>query len=157
MLLSNFNTGFENTTNAATRMDGTVTSYISLNQLSSYNSNGHYGATGTSCYCIVIGAGDTPVTKEDYDLADASIMANDKMKSMTQNATYSKVSGAAITCQWLNNSSDPITIKEIGLSFKTGGGAYNKSGNILVARKVLTTPLTVQPGETYAFTYNIKV
>lgn len=159
MLLFNFNAGFQNNAypSAAKKMNGSNNSQVPLNSLSNTNIDNHYGGTGTGAYCIVIGAGDTAVTKEDYDLADTSIMANDKMKSRNQTATYSKASGAVITCQWTNNSNEPITVKEMGLAFKLQSYAYDKASNILVARKVLTTPVTVQSGETYAFTYNIKV
>ena len=32
-----------------------------------------------------------------------------------------------------------------------------QQSNILIARKVLDSPVTIQPGETYVFTYNFKI
>ena len=157
MLLYNFNGGFYNSGNTAKRMDGTNASYYSLSQMSTYNPDGHYCGTGSSNYHVIIGGGNTEVTKDDYDMADTSIIASDKMKSVRQQASYSDAGGATATTQWSNMSSDPITVKEIGLAMKVGSGSYSKNANILVARKVLSTPVTVQPGETYAFSYNIKV
>lgn len=159
MLLNNFNCGFCNASGIATLMNGSTASYTNteLLKLSSLSENCHYCGGGNLAYHVMIGGGDTPVTKDDYDMADTSIIASDKMKSMKQIASYTLLSGASITTQWINNSSEPITIKELGLAYKYGNAAYEKNANILVSRKVLTTPLTVQPGETYAFTYNIKV
>lgn len=159
MLLNNFNCGFCNANGIAKLMNGSTASYtnIDLRTLSASNENCHYCGGSNSAYHVMIGGGDTPVTKDDYDMADTSIIASDKMKSMRQTASYTLLSGTSITTQWINNSSEPITIKELGLAFKFGTATYDKAVNILVSRKVLTTPLTVQPGETYAFTYNIKV
>ena len=158
MLLRNFQDGLGSTNdNMAKNMAGTNAGTIYLGNLAYSQANIHYGGTYSGGPHVVIGAGDIAPTKEDYDLADSSIMASDKMKSLTQTATWSRVDGTIVTVQWMNNSSSAITIKEMGLALKTSNSAYTKSANVLLARKVLDTPITVQPNEVYAFTYGIKV
>lgn len=117
----------------------------------------HYGGNGYAAYHVIIGAGNTPVTVDDYDLADSSIMASDKMQSQNQSANSNRNNGAVVSTQWYNSSAAPITVKEIGLAFKNNSNnQYSKSVNVLAARKVLDTPVTIQPGETYVFTYKVS-
>ena len=161
MLLSSF----QNSMRANMYMSNAVKSMSGVGNSSSvaivnrigYNDSACYGNTNSGCSCVVIGAGDTPVDFDDYDLADSSIMASDKMKSLSRSATWNKNSGAISTEIWVNASNEPITVKEIGLTYKFNNGAYNKSCHILLARKVLSTPVTIQPGETYAFSYGVKI
>lgn len=140
-------------------MDGTsdTNGAISLTYMGGTNNASHYCGNSSSTFHVMIGGGDTAPTKNDYDMADTSIIASDKMVSMTQVASATRESGTTVTTQWKNNSSSAIVIKELGLAFKRSSTAYSKAANILFARKVLDTPVTVQPGETYAFSYNIKI
>lgn len=166
MLLSNFNVGFCNNQYPYSSNSNGKNMAGSATQNSICGTISYFGSTSTAChYCgsssgtfyVMIGGGDTPPTKDDYDMADTSIVASDKMRSMYQTASYTTNSGATVTTQWKNFSSSPITIKELGLAYKRSSATYDKSVNILWARKVLETPVTVQPGETYAFSYNLKV
>lgn len=161
MLNENFQAGFNGATTTAKYMNGNATnSDLLLRQLYNVSSNSHYGGTGNGGYHVMIGAGDTAPIRSEYDLADASIMADNKMKSLMQTASWQKTTGAVATTQWQNNSNEPITVKEVALGFKNIGGsgsAYSKGANVMVARKVLTTPVTIQPGEIYAFSYGISI
>ena len=82
-------------------------------------------------------------------------MASDKMQSQLENTTISRSNGAVISTQWYNSSAAPITVKEIGLAYKYTNAAYSKAANYMVGRKVLDTPVTIQPGETYIFSYRV--
>lgn len=158
MLNENFQAGFCDTMSTAKYMNGnTINSNVLLRQLYNVSSNSHYGGTGNGGYHVMIGAGDTAPIRSEYDLADASIMADNKMKSLMQTASWQKTTGAVATTQWQNNSNEPITVKEVALGFKNLSSAYNKGANIMMARKVLTTPVTIQPGEIYAFSYSISI
>lgn len=158
MLLRNFQTGF-GSANAVygLAMDGATIGTIYLGNLAYPSQNIHYGGNYNGGAHVVIGAGDTPPTLGDYDMADSSIMASNKMASLTQSATWTKTDGTAVTVQWVNNSNAPITVKEVGLAMKIGNQAYNKAVNVLLARKVLDAPVTIQPNEVYAFTYGITI
>lgn len=158
MLLKNFQSCFAANGAPVKRMSGNSSNYtFGTTALSYSNGTCHYGGSGSNACHIVIGAGDTAPTWNDYDMADASIMASDKMKSLNQTAVFDAGSGGTVTVQWKNNSSSPITVKEVGLAFKNGSAAYSKDTNYIVARKVLPTPVTIQPDEVYAFTYRVSV
>ena len=144
--------------NIAKFMDGSnFASYFGLSQMTYINANSHYGGSASGAFHVIAGAGDAAVTEEDYDMADISILANDKLRPIQQTATYAQSNGAVVTTSYRNDSAAPITVKEIGLAYKNDGRAYSKASNILIARKVLDSPVTIQPGETYVFTYNFKI
>ena len=158
MLLNNFNIAFSYGNVMPKTMNNITSVYTtSLDKLSQSNSNCHYCATGSNACYVMIGAGTTTPTKDDYDMADTSIIGDNKMKSITQTGVYSDATGASITTQWRNESSEAITVKEVGLVYKTNSMAYDKTCNVLLSRKVLDNPITIQPRETYIFTYNIKI
>lgn len=118
----------------------------------------HYGGDGSGAYHVIIGAGTTPVTIDDFDLADSSIMAADKMVSQLQATTSSRAHGSVVSTQWYNSSDAPITVKEIGLAYKfMSNSRYTKSANFLCGRQILDTPVTINPGETYTFSYRVTV
>lgn len=156
MLLKNFQAGF--TTNIYAKTMDNLNNVTFYPGNMAYNSpNIHYGGSYSGGPHVVIGAGDTPPTKEDYDLADSSIMASDKMRSLTQTTSWTKEDGTVVTVQWQNNSDSAITVREVGFAMKSANTAYSKSANYLLARKVLDTPVTIQPNEVYAFSYGIKI
>ncbi len=159
MLLLNMHCGIMQQSNIAKFMDGSnFASYFGLQQMTFINANCVYGSSsGYGAFHVIAGAGDTPVTEEDYDMADISILANDKLRSIQQTATYAQSNGAVVTTSYRNDSASPITVKEIGLAYKNSNTAYSKAANILITRKVLDSPVTIQPGDTYVFSYNIKI
>ena len=159
MFVKNFQSIFCNSSAALKYMNGSTYNGLLYSANVAINSSGcHYGGNGYAAFHVIIGAGDTPVTVDDYDLADASIMASDKMQSQNQSTSSSRNNGTVVNTQWYNSSAAPITVKEIGLAFKNNPNSpYSKSVNILAARKVLDTPVTIQPGETYVFTYRVSV
>lgn len=150
---------FAQSPNRAKLMSGSnFNGYISFNIVGYDASNCHYGSNnGYNSAHVIVGGGDTPVTKEDYDMADTSILGNDKLRSVRQTATYNASNGAVVTTMWRNDSAAPITVKEIGVAYKADMTAYDKTKNVLLARKVLDSPVTIQPGESYVFTYNFKI
>lgn len=145
--------------NRAKLMNGNnFNGYISFSIVGYDAANCHYSSNnGYNSGHVIVGGGDTPVTKEDYDMADTSILGNDKLRSTKQTATYNASNGAVLTTSWRNDSAAPITVKEIGVAYKSDMIAYSKASNVLLARKVLDSPVIIQPGETYVFTYNFKI
>ena len=158
MLLKNMMLIFCQSGNVSKCMNGNnFGSYTSSNYVGREVQGCHYGGTDSSGFHVIVGGGDTPPTSDDYDMADTSILGTTKLRSLKQGATFSLLNSAFITTQWRNDSSAPIIVKEVGLAYKINNNAYDKSVNVLVSRKVLNNPVTIQPGETYTFAYNIKV
>ena len=114
-------------------------------RLSTDYSNGAYG-----CY-LLIGAGATPPTIDDYKLE--SLISNYAVLAQTH-ITFSKYSANAfIITRTIQNpsSAEPLTIKEVGLFGGSGSQLY------MVAREVLDEPVVLQPGEKHAFTMTIAL
>lgn len=103
-----------------------------------------------SCGCyLLIGAGATPPTIDDYKLE--SLISNYTVLAQTH-TTFSEYSASAfiITRTIQNpNTTEPLTIKEVGLF----GG--NNTQLYMIAREVLDEPIILQPGEKHAFTMTI--
>jgi hypothetical protein len=107
---------------------------------------------------IVLGSGDTAVTEDDYKL--------DTMIDPTA-ATLEYISGevpvisSAKTIYHINNtlrnaSANTLTIREIGLTARL---AYSWQSNeaILLAREVLSTPVTMQPNQVLNFAITVNL
>ena len=106
-------------------------------------SSGSYGSY------LLIGAGATPPTIDDYKLE--SLISNYKVLAQTH-TTFSKYSASAfiITRTIQNpNTTEPLTIKEVGLFGGDSTQLY------MIAREVLDEPVILQPGEKHAFTMTI--
>ena len=104
---------------------------------------------------LALGSSTTTPTFDDYSMEESDV---------TSQLTY--INGVvarsidktilSLTQVFKNETANPITINEIGLGYCYAYSATNKRA-ILLARKVLDTPVTMQPGETYNFTYSINV
>lgn len=95
------------------------------------------------CY-LLIGSGDSPESADAYKL-DTLIT---QYTVLNQNHVFSSTYGGDVLLinRVIENTSDEaFTVKEVGL-FGT---------NYMIAREVLTEPVTVQPGEKHTFTMTI--
>ena len=103
--------------------------------------------SGTDYPFIGVGNGDIAESVNDYKL-DSYIN------------TLSYVSGVASnngdlctkTTTFKNNTSSTIIVKEVGLYFGAGN-----SIPVLIARKVLDTPVSIEPNETKTFSVHIYI
>lgn len=110
--------------------------------------NTDYSNASRGCY-LLIGAGATPPTIDDYKLE--SLVSNYTVLAQTH-TTFSKYSASAfIITRTIQNPSttEPLTIKEVGLFGGTSAQLY------MIAREVLDEPVILQPGEKHAFTMTI--
>lgn len=106
---------------------------------------------------LFVGTGDTPVTAEDYCLAEA------KELSVTgASCVHSSNEKTAITRTFVNETGEDVTIKEVGAYIfftgygNTGNGSYNYPV-VMIGRKVLDEPVTMAVGDSYTFTYIIDM
>lgn len=96
---------------------------------------------------IVVGSGDTEVTYDDLKLDnDISGTLTFVVGSAITNSVANRIF-YSITANYKNATDAPITVKELGI-FSVG---------CIYTRSVLDTPVTINPGETYAFTYSIEI
>lgn len=113
-----------------------------------------YYGSGDSGVTIVLGTGNTAPTKTDYAL-ESDITTTLTYLSGVTSPLGDGVIGS-VTQNYQNNTSSAVTIREIGLLL---GVAYQWQGGgfVLVTRKVLDNPVTIQPGKTYSFNITISL
>lgn len=103
---------------------------------------------------IALGSGDMPAKANDHSL-DNDITSSLTSVGIIRTTTVQSEYVYSITQTYINNTSNSITIKEIG--WLADGTTYGPTRKFLLTRKVLDTPVVIGPGESYAFTITIKV
>lgn len=123
-----------------------------------YLSNGstiYYGTTSMSTgagYCgTLLGDGDTAVELSDYCLSGNIITDFSATTSYSISIQNGKIIGTA-TYNITNTGASDITIREVALT----RGDQN-ANRVMIARKVLATPLTIEPGATGILSYEIEL
>jgi hypothetical protein len=112
--------------------------------------------SGVSTYGIVVGTSDTPVTRDDYKLG-SQISHGTGVSQLTYGAmsldapvTYSTGYLLRTVRVFTNNSSDSVTVKEVGIyCTATTSGYY-----FCLIRDVLSTPVTIPNGYSWTVRYN---
>lgn len=105
---------------------------------------------------IFCGTGTTPPTREDIKLENC--ISDFKKQSTTLSCELGKLH---INVVFKNLADHEITINELGLYriFSQAHDSYQKSSiannGILIARRVLDEPITVQANETFSINYTI--
>ena len=103
----------------------------SLGTGTSYGSN--YGG-------VIFGNGNTAATENDYTLSGSIVNSFTYAYNRTQ-------TNSAISCDFAITATADIIIREVGfmLYIRTGGAS---SRNILITREVLSTPISINNGDT---------
>ena len=105
---------------------------------------GNFAFTGCQIY---LGTGNVTPTIDDYKLS-GELVTGLTSQSQNTSATNNSITFSAIAT---NNTDAPVTIKEIGL-----GGYYNSPDcAFLLTRDVLTTPVTLNTGDSKTFSITI--
>jgi len=110
---------------------------------------------GTTQYGILIGSGNESNTTSVCSLyspitSGVSYGATSVSSQLTINSTQGTIS-FTITRQFQNNSGSSITVAEVGIAIQ-GNGCYP-----VLARDVLSSPVTVPNGGTLTVTYTIQL
>lgn len=100
---------------------------------------------------LVFGSGDTTPTVLDYDLA-ADESANLTLVGMNSINYASDRMEIVFPYTATNNTASDIELKEVGIVKKvtTTNGVY---ADVLIAREVLSSPITIAAGETKTINY----
>ncbi len=111
---------------------------------------------GSAVKGVVIGSGTTPPTNDDYKLEsqyDTSVFLHSSTSiTITDEEGYVVL---RIIRTFTNVSGSPQTIGEVGLICRTSTHEVTNA-LILIARDVLSTPITVNDGESALIRYVIK-
>lgn len=102
---------------------------------------------------VMIGTGNTAPTKTDIHLDNIIDLAPTSTSLVVGTDNILK----KVIHKFTNTTDDALVIKEIGLGY--GGKVHASWPNnyFMCARKLLDTPVTMQPGETYQFSYTIGI
>jgi len=137
-----------------------TTKYLGFN-FASFPYNLYRNVTFSNGSGIIVGNGDTPATEDDYAL-ESKITSG----LTASNSTYTfGVDDGNPYLEYLftltNTTGADIVVKEIGYvqplqSATTSGGNASSSGNYLIDRTVLSTPVTVPANGSAAIKYRLK-
>lgn len=106
---------------------------------------GNFNFTGGQIY---LGAGNVTPTIDDYKLSGELVTGLTSQEKSTT-ANNNSITFSAIAT---NNTESPVTIKEIGLGGYLGGSTPFV---VLLTRDVLTTPVTLNVGDSKTFSITI--
>lgn len=104
---------------------------------------------------LALGSSTTTPTFNDYSMEESDVTSQLTYINGVVSRAIDKTI-LSLTQVFKNETANSITVNEIGLGYCYAYSATNKRA-ILIARKVLDTPVTIAPGETYNFTYSINV
>ena len=102
-------------------------------------------------YQIYLGQDDIPETGDEYTLANPIALPWYKVPTITLMPNGTTVE---IAYYFTNDTGAPVTIKEIGLCARVGAST-TVVYNCLLNRKVLASPVTMNVGDNYTFTFTI--
>lgn len=112
---------------------------------------------GSSVSFLDIGFSDDPESVTNYKLGDGNY-ANPRLTVVNYNKntpTLGEIFNQFINVR--NDGNTNVVVKEIGiLGNPTGSSSSAGNNTCLIVRKVLETPVTIAPGETYSFNYILK-
>ena len=112
------------------------------------------GGTSWNGLIVAVGTGSTEPTADDYTLESLVSHTDMPVSSSTLGIT---ASGTKQYTYILNNATDTaITVTELGLYLRSPAITTGLTRLCcLLGRELLDTPVTVQPGQTATFTYEI--
>ena len=119
-------------------------------------------SNGNSCCIFEVGSGTTKETIYDYELENKLTNITKSSFSLTLESNSDldengwKLTTRKYTCVVTNNTSEDITVSEIGLYcyHVYYEGAYSTNLTALIYRKTFE-PVTISPGDSYTFIINL--
>lgn len=120
--------------------------------------DGSWGTIASGKGMLDVGFGDTAESPNDYKLADGN-QQNAKLTRIAMGKnSYTTGDILSIYANFKNNGNANVVVKEIGYYANPCNQVrYTSNSNTcLLFRKVLENPVTIAPGETYAFSYNVR-
>ena len=137
--------------------DGAIASggYAQVITANPVTANAYY-TNGTSGYYVDVGFDDTAPTVNDYKLGDSNILDTNKLTWVSSTSVNTEPYIRMVSSTYRNDGSDAVVVKEIGIVSKTNTANTN-ARNGLLTHSVLSTPVTIAPGETFTFTVSLEL
>lgn len=136
--------------------ESTGSTYSITTMLNNYRagdpfSNAHtQGGNGVHMF-VCVGKSDTEPAFTDYTLGSEATELTYVSASATKDLNGIVYS---VSCTFKNETANAVIIKEIGMGFHMN---QNSNGRIYFAKSVLDTPVTMNAGDIYTFSYTIEV
>lgn len=109
-------------------------------------------SSALKCTQIFLGTDDTPVTINDHTLGNPI-----ELDTTYATLSVSTTNNVTISQTFTNNTDEAVTIKELGLflyvTYTTSSTTTNK--RVMMAREVLSTPITIGVGESKGFSMTL--
>ena len=101
-----------------------------------------------------VGTGTTEPTIDDYGLAN-DVTSSFTGMTVSVSSVVSEGAKVVYLASGTNNTGSDITIKEVGIAkdVKKGESGSPTVSTVLLTRDVLASPITVEAGQGFAFTY----
>ena len=112
---------------------------------------------GEDSYGIWVGSGTTSPSPDDTSLENKipNSTLHYNVCTVIEPSTSGNVTSMTITRSFVNQGNSPVTVSEVGLIAAIGS---SKSWyGYLIARDVISSPVTVNPGDTIQVKYTISV
>lgn len=110
-----------------------------------------YGGNGP---CMFVGTGNTPPTTEDLAL-DTDVSTSLQFITGSVNRSVGDMI-CIMNVTYKNTTENPITIKELGIGYSYSS-YYGANVAILYTRSLLDSPVTMDAGESYTFSYEVDI
>ena len=107
---------------------------------------------------LYVGNDNTAPTADDYTMDTTNLGLTVVNTTGTNNSTpgsYTQNYIAIFNRTFKNDTNADITVSEVGI-IGSGRGPYSSEKTFLIARDVLSTPVTIAPGDAYTFTMYIS-
>lgn len=104
-------------------------------------------------FVLFVGTGETAEAATDFKLNTPV-----ELSVTSASCTHTAYNKTLVTRTFQNNTANAVTVKEVGLYLFAHQGSSTASTFypvILLGRKVLDAPVTLEVGDTYTFTYNL--
>ena len=114
------------------------------------------GTSNFTCntLCLLVGTGATPATLDDYKL-ESQLELTSGIDSCRMDSNTGIIT---LTREFINNTGDSVTIKELGVYNVSIQRAGTTNINVfLVGREVLAEPVIIDNGKSYTFSYFIDM
>lgn len=156
MILNNFYNIFRDQTLNGTSLPCTTMTGATQTLYYAYRASDFYGNTvansdNTNGWKVQVGTNDTEPAATDYAIATTGLTR----VSTVANSCSSIKQFHNVTSVYRNDTESDIIIKEVALSFGVNNSSNTKE--CIFFRKVLSSSVTIAPGEQYSFTYTTSI
>lgn len=104
---------------------------------------------------VIIGSGETAPSYDDYNL-ESPLSLTQSSNTWSAGSQTNDGTIYLVSTTYTNTTQSAVTVKEVGIWYYCYWTSSTMVG-ILLARTVLSSPVTIEAGEAYTFTYRLSI